>query len=177
MAEQSDIAGVIKSIQADVTTIVKGEIELAKAELMPQAKAAGIGAGLFGAAAYLGATGALLLFLGLSFWLSLGFQSWFGFDLLGALALGFAVMAILFFLVAGILALIGKNQLNFTGPKETVAEAQETVGAVKDAVQRGKQDVDALSLTGRRRPELAATASTGATGSTGGATLAGRPDA
>jgi len=44
MAEQPDIAEVIKNIQADVTTIVKGEIELAKAELMPQAKAAGIGA-------------------------------------------------------------------------------------------------------------------------------------
>ena len=42
MVDQSGIADVIKNIQADVTTIVKGEIELAKAELLPQAKAAGI---------------------------------------------------------------------------------------------------------------------------------------
>ena len=75
MADQKELADVIKSITADVTTIVKGEIELAKAELMPQAKAAGIGAGLFGAAAYVGLSGAAVLFSGLAFWLSLGFQS------------------------------------------------------------------------------------------------------
>lgn len=149
MAEQSDLSEVIKSIQADVTTIVRGEIELAKAELMPQAKAAGIGAGLFGGAAYLGATGAMLLFCGLSFWLSFGFQSWFGLDLLPALAWGFAGMALIFFLLAGVLALIGKSKLNFTGAQATVANAEASVAAVKDAVERGKADVAALSLTGR----------------------------
>lgn len=153
MAEQSDIAEVIKNIQADVTTIVKGEIELAKAELMPQAKAAGIGAGIFGGAAVFGLTGLTVLLLGLSFWLSLGFQTWFHLELLGALALGFVVMAVLFFLVAGILALIGKNQLVFTGAEATKANAEATVAAVKDAVEKGKDDVAALSLTGRR-PEL-----------------------
>ena len=45
MADESGIAEVIKNIQADVSTIVRGEIELAKAELIPQAKAAGLGAG------------------------------------------------------------------------------------------------------------------------------------
>lgn len=153
MAEQSDLAEVIKNIQSDVTTIVKGEIELAKAELLPQAKAAGVGAGLFGAAAYLGLTGAMLLFCGLSFWLSLGFQDWFSLDLLAALAWGFAVMAVIFFLLAGVLALIGKSRLSFSGPEATVANAEASVAAVKDAVERGKQDVAALSLTGKR-PEL-----------------------
>ena len=153
MADQSDIAEVIKSIQADVTTIVKGELELAKAELMPQAKAAGIGAGMFGAAAYVAITGATLLFCGLSFWLSVGFQTWFGLDLLAALAWGFAVMAVLMFLVAGVLALIGKGKLNFTAPEATVASTEASVDAVKTAIEKGKADVDALSLTGRR-PEL-----------------------
>ena len=51
MANQLDIADAIKAIQADVTTIVRGEVELAKAELVPQVKSAGIGAGLFGAVA------------------------------------------------------------------------------------------------------------------------------
>jgi hypothetical protein len=155
MAEQTDIAEVIKNIQADVTTIVKGEIELAKAELMPQAKAAGVGAGLFGAAAYVGLSGAALLFSGLAFWLSLGFQSWFHLDLLAALAWGFAVMAVLFFLLAGVLALVGRSRLNFTGPEATVASAEASVAAVKGAVERGTQDVAAMSLTGKR-PELEA---------------------
>ena len=153
MANQTDIAEVIKNIQSDVTAIVRGEIELAKAELMPQAKAAGIGAGLFTVAAVVGLTGLTVLLLGLTFWLSLGFQVWFHLELLAALAWGFAVMAIVFFLVAGALAVVGKNQLTFTGAAETTASAEATVAAVKHAVEKGKDDVAALSLTGRR-PEL-----------------------
>ncbi|MGV8910605.1 MAG: phage holin family protein [Propionicimonas sp.] len=153
MANQPDIAELIKNIQADVTAIVRGEIELAKAELMPQAKAAGIGAGLFGVAAVIGLTGLTVLLLGLSFWLSLGFQVWFHLDVLAAMAWGFAVMAFLFFLAAGAIALLGKNQLKFTGAAQTAASAEATVAAVKGAVQLGLEDVEALSLTGRR-PEL-----------------------
>lgn len=153
MADQSDIAEVIKNIQADVTTIVRGELELAKAELMPQAKAAGIGAGMFSVAAVVGLTGLTVLLLGLTFWLSLGFQVWFQLELLAALAWGFAVMAVLFFLVAGVVALLGKNQLKFTGAARTAASTEATVAAVKTAVEKGKDDVAALSLTGRR-PEL-----------------------
>lgn len=153
MADQSDIAEVIKNIQADVTTIVRGELELAKAELMPQAKAAGIGAGMFTVAAVVGLTGLTVLLLGLTFWLSLGFQVWFQLELLAALAWGFAVMAVLFFLVAGVVALLGKNQLKFTGAARTAASTEATVAAVKAAVEKGKDDVAALSLTGRR-PEL-----------------------
>lgn len=155
MADQSDIAEIIKNIQADVTTIVKGEIELAKAELLPQAKAAGVGAGLFGSAAYVGLSGAALLFTALSFWLSLGFQTWFHLDLLGALALGFAVVAVVFFLIAGVLALMGKSRMVFTPPEATVANAEASVNAVKGALEQGLLDAASLSLTGRR-PELEA---------------------
>ena len=66
MANQADIADIIKAIQADVTTIVRGEVELAKAELVPQAKSVGIGAGLLGGAGYFAMNGIALLFLGLS---------------------------------------------------------------------------------------------------------------
>jgi putative superfamily III holin-X len=155
MADQTDIADVIKNIQADVTAIVRGEIELAKAELMPQAKAAGIGAGLFTVAAVVGLTGLTVLLLGFSFWLSFGFQTWFNLDLLPSLAWGFATIAVLFFIVAAVVAVLGKNQLKFTGAKETAANAEETVAAVKGAVASGLEDVQALSLTGRR-PELEA---------------------
>ena len=155
MADQTDIAEVIKNIQADVTAIVRGELELAKAELMPQAKAAGIGAGLFTRAAVIGLTGLTVLLLGFSFWLSFGFQTWFALDILPSLAWGFATIAVLFFLVAGVAALIGKNQLKFTGAKETAASTDATVAAVKGAVAAGLEDVQELSLTGRR-PELEA---------------------
>lgn len=89
MAEQ-DLAGIIRDIQTNVRTIVKGEIDLVKAELIPQAKTAGIGAGLLGAAAYLGITAATLLFVALAFLLSLGFMTWFQLPILGAAAWGSA---------------------------------------------------------------------------------------
>jgi hypothetical protein len=155
MANQTDIAEVIKNIQADVTTIVRGEIELAKAELMPQAKAAGIGAGLFSVAAVIALTGLTVLLLGFSFWLSFGFQTWFHLDLLPSLAWGFATIAVLFFIVAALAAVLGKNQLKFTGAKATAASTEATVDAVKGAIAKGQQDVAELSLTGRR-PELEA---------------------
>lgn len=150
MITKSDLTEVISSIQADVATIVKGELELAKAELMPQAKAAGKGAGLFGAAGYLALSGAALLFSGLAFWLSLGFQTWFQLDLLPALTLGFTSVALIFFLCAGVLVLIGRTQLKFTPPAATVANAEQTVESIKGALEQGKADVAAMSLTGRR---------------------------
>ena len=45
------VGDIIKSITDDVKLLVRDEIELAKAELMPAAKNGGIGAGLFGAPA------------------------------------------------------------------------------------------------------------------------------
>ncbi len=157
MADQTnqEIADIIKNIKADVTTIVKGELELAKAELLPQAKSAGIGAGLFGSAAYLAFNGATLLFLGLSFLLSLGFAAWFNLPLLGALAWGFSIMAVLFFLIAGVAVLIGKNRMVFTKPEATIARAEATVDRVKSAITSSQQEVAGLSLTGKpRQPEL-----------------------
>lgn len=149
MADQKELADVIKSITADVTTIVKGEIELAKAELMPQAKSAGIGAGLFGAAGYFAITAAMLLFLSMSFGVSVAFYTWAKTDVLGSLAWGFAVMAVLLLVLAGILALVGKNKLekDLTGPGATVAQAEASITAVKTALTRGKENVDAMSLS------------------------------
>jgi len=154
MAEKSDIADVIKSIQDDVLAIVRGEIELAKAELIPQAKRAGIGAGLFGAVGYLGLSAMAVLFSTIGFAWAMGFQAWFHLDLLPALFWGFLTDTVTILVLAGILALIGKAQLQFSGPAATVAQAEASVAAVKDAVERGKDEVAEMSLTGRTRPEV-----------------------
>ncbi len=156
MAEQQDLAGIIKNIQSDVRTIVRGEIELVKAELVPQAKSAGIGAGLLGGAAYLAITGALLLFFGLSFLLSLGFQSWFSLTPFGAAAWGFCVMAFLLVLIAGVLALLAKQRMVFSKPTDSIDQAEKTTTAVTSAVKSAVTEANALSLTGgpSRRAEL-----------------------
>lgn len=148
MAEQQEIADIIKGIQADVRTIVKGEIDLVKAELAPQAKTAGIGAGLIGGAAYLAMTAGVLFFLMLSFLIAIGFQAWFGLDQLPALAWGFAIVTVLLLLVAGILALIARQKMVFTGPESAIAQAQETSQTVTNALEGAMKDAGSLSLTG-----------------------------
>ncbi|MDQ7991366.1 MAG: phage holin family protein [Propionicimonas sp.] len=158
MAAQQELAGIIKGIQDDVRTIVRGEIELVKAEIVPQAKSAGIGAGLIGGAAYLAITAGTLLFLALSFLLSAGFMSWFGLDLFPAAFWGFTVMAVLLALVAGILALVARQRMVFTPPQAAIDFAQGTTQSVTAAVKDAYQEANSLSLTGKptppRQPEL-----------------------
>ncbi len=85
MAEQSEITELIKSIQADITTIVRGEFALAKAELLPSVKKAGAGVGFFVAAGVLALVGIATLLIAVSFAWSVGFQSWFSLDVLPSL--------------------------------------------------------------------------------------------
>lgn len=138
MANQSDIADAIKAIQADVTTIVRGEIELAKAELVPQAKTAGIGAGLLGGAGYFALNGVSLLFLGLSALIGNYFATQLGWAPLLAAFMGLVIMAVVMFLIAGVLALIGKGKLDVKGPEATLAQGQASIDAVKGALERGQ---------------------------------------
>lgn len=157
MAEKTDIADVIKSIQADVTTIVHGELELAKAELLPQAKRAGIGAGMFGAVGYLGLSAMAVMFSTIGFAWAIGYQAWFGLEILPALFWGFLTDMVTILLLAGLLAAIGKAQLKFSEPKATIAQAEASMAAVAGAVERGKDEVAGLSITGRKAsgtPEL-----------------------
>ena len=142
MANQPEIADLVKDITADVTTIVKGQIELAKAELVPQAKSVGIGAGLFGAAGYLGVGAAGLIWISLSIgWGE--FWAWLGVKPFASLALGFLTMAVIMLALAGVLALIGKNKVSVKGPEATVREGVASVEALVTAVERGKDTAEA----------------------------------
>ena len=143
MVNQAEIADAVKAIQADVTTIVRGEIELAKAELVPQVKSVGIGAGLLSGAGYFALNGIALLFLGLSALVGHWFATGLGWAPLFAAFMGLAVMAVVMFLIAGVLALIGKNKLSVKGPEATVAQGQASVEAVKGAVERGQVQAEA----------------------------------
>jgi hypothetical protein len=155
MAEQQDLAGIIKDIQTDVRAIVKGELDLVKAELVPQAKTAGIGAGLLGGAAYLAITAGTLLFLALAFLLSLGFVTWFNLPLFAGAAWGFGITAVLLLLIAGLLALIARQRMVFTKPERSISQAEQTGTVVSKAVKNAIAETNSLSLTGSpKRPEL-----------------------
>lgn len=152
MAEPQ-IGEVIKDITADVQTIIKGEIELAKAELMPQVKSTGIGAGLFGAAGYLAIQAATLLFICGGLALSALYTGVV--STIWAFTLGFLTMAVILLVVAGVLALIGKSKIKVSAPQKTIDEANRTVGAVTGAVDQANANVKAIAAGAPRSgPEI-----------------------
>jgi uncharacterized membrane protein YqjE len=114
----------VKQLSEQTSTLVRQEIELAKAELAEKAKATGIGAGMFGGAGLLGllALGALTACFILA--LDKGMASW-----LAAL-----IVAAVYGAAAGVLALAGRDRV-----KEGMPPAPEqTIESVKEDVQWAK---------------------------------------
>lgn len=140
MADSPAVGDIIKGITDDVKQLVQGEIALAKAELIPSAKKAGIGAGLFGGAGYFGINGLTLLYVAAALGIyALGLSLW----------LSFLIVAVGLLLVAGVLALIGlSNVKKVKGPDKTIAQAQTTIAEVKDAVQHGIAAANAPQIEG-----------------------------
>lgn len=109
----------------DVSTIVRNEIALAKAEITADAKRAGAGAGMFAGAAFVGLLGLVFLFhtvaLVLHIWLPI--------------SASYGITTGLLFLVAAVLALVGRAQLKkLKGkPERTIKNAEETIEAIKGA--------------------------------------------
>ena len=109
----------------DISTIVHNEIALAKTELKNDAKAAGKGAAMFGAAAFVGLLGLIFLFhtiaLVIHIWLPI--------------SASYAITTALLFLMAGVLALVGRKSVQRVKgkPERTIRNAQETISTVKNA--------------------------------------------
>ena len=109
----------------DVSTIVRSEIALAKAEITADAKRAGAGAGMFAGAAFVALLGLIFLFHTVANVLDLWLPLW----------AGYLITTGLLFLVAGILALVGRAQMKkLKGkPERTIKNAQQTLDALKSA--------------------------------------------
>jgi len=122
---EPSIAQLVTQLSEQTTRLVRDEIKLATVELQEKGKRAGIGAGLFGgagAAAFYGggaltACAILLLDLVLPAW---------------AAAL---IVAVVLFVIAGILGLVGKGQVK----KATPPLPEQAIGSVKRDVQVVKE--------------------------------------
>lgn len=138
----NSVNDVVKLISADMKALVQGEIELAKAELVPSAKNAGLGAGMFGAAGYFALNAVSLLFIAGA----LAFAMIFGAPT-GGVALGFVCMGVLLFIITGILALVGKGRIDkVKGPEKTIENGKATVEEVKLSIARATADVKTKEL-------------------------------
>ena len=107
----------------DVQGIVRSEIALAKAEVSSGAKVMGKGAGLLGAAAFVGLLGLVFLFHTLARVL----------DIWLPISASYAIVTLLLFVVAGVLGLLGKKALDKAkpAPSRAIAEAKQTVATLK----------------------------------------------
>ena len=118
----------VQRASEQITTLVRDEIALAKAELTEKGKHAGIGIGLFGGGGVLALYGVGALIATLIIVFNLFLDLW-----LAAL-----IVTVLLFLVAGILALVGKKQVTKAippEPKEAIESVKADVDEVKHAVK------------------------------------------
>jgi hypothetical protein len=135
------VGDIIKGISDDVKLLVRDEVELAKAELIPSAKQAGLGAGLLGGAGYFAISGMLLLYFAAAFGLvAAGLPEWLAFLIVGAALL----------VLAAILGLIGRARVKkVTPPERTIATATQTLDQVKAAAQGALAAAKAPQIEGK----------------------------
>ena len=126
------IPELMKDLSDQTTTLVRQEIELAKAEMTAKGKQMGIGAGAFGGAALVGlyAVGPLTAAAILA--LSTAVDGW-----LAALIVGLVYAA-----VAGVLALVGKNKAQAGSPpvpERAISSTKEDVEWAKTRAKAARQ--------------------------------------
>jgi hypothetical protein len=146
MAEPA-VGDLIKSITEDVKVLVRDEIQLAKAELVPAAKSGGAGAGLFGAAGYFAICALSILY----------FAAAFGLVALGLpYPLAFLLVGLALLLIAGICGGVGYMIIRKIRPPErTISQTNQTVTELKAAAQQAIAAANAPEIEGKVVPSRA----------------------
>ena len=106
-SDPRSIGEIVSDISTDLTTLIKQEMDLAKAELKEEVGKAGKGAGMLGGAGVAGHMVLVFLSLALTFLL----DNWMPIEL-GAL-----ITAVLWGAVAGLLAMSGRKALQESNPQ------------------------------------------------------------
>jgi nitrate/nitrite transporter NarK len=110
-------------VAKDMSTLVRQEVALAKAELQQDAKTAGTAVGAFGGAGFAGYF--VLVFLSLA--------AMYGLDTVMPTGWAALIVAAVWAVIAGVLALVGRKKLKGFNPKP-----ERTIETVKEDVQWAK---------------------------------------
>jgi hypothetical protein len=108
----------------DISSIVRSEVALAKAEIRADAKKAGAGAGMFATAGVLAFLALILLLISAAYGLvAAGLAPW----------AAFLIVAGVLLVIGAILVLVGKHNIdNLKGkPERAIKSAQDTIAAVR----------------------------------------------
>ncbi len=121
-AESASLGDLLGEVTRDMSTLMRQEVELAKVELKQSATRAGKGTGMLAGAGVAGHF--VLLFLSLALWWALG-------TLMG-LGWSAVVVAVIWAIVAAILAAMGRKELNaIKGMPQTAETLQEIPPTLK----------------------------------------------
>ena len=120
---ERSLGELVAAATKDLSLLVQQEVALAKVEIKKEVAAAGKGAGMFGGAGLTGLFALIFLSISLAYAIS-----WFGIGL----GWGFFIVGMLYLVVAGVLALLGKKQISKVGPPA------KTIATVKDDVAWAK---------------------------------------
>lgn len=126
-AERESLGTLLSQVMTDLSTLMRQEIALAKAELTVSAKKAGKGAGMLGGAGIAGHF--VLLFLSIALWAAIG-----------GTAVGYAwsavIVAVIWAIIAAVLAAVGRSALKDI---EGAPQTAETVRDIPPAVTPSKE--------------------------------------
>lgn len=121
----------LKKLSEETTTLVRREIDLAKAELAEKGKKAGLGAGMFGGAGLFGVGAFAAITTCLIAALDSAMPLW-----LAAL-----IVAVVYAVIAAVLALTGKSKVKEAGPpvpEQAIESTKEDVEWAKTRARSGK---------------------------------------
>ena len=119
----------IGQLTDQLSRLVRDEVRLAQAEVTQKAKRLGIGAGLFGGAGIVALLGAGALVTAAILGLANVLPGW----------LAAIIVAVVLFLIAGVLALLGKKDVQEATPPlptDTIASVQADIETVKQGISR-----------------------------------------
>ena len=118
------LGALVNDLTTQVPELIRSELRLAQAEVTEKGKRAGIGIGMFSGAGLLAFFGLATVIAGVVLALSLAMDGW-----LAAL-----IVAVVLFAGAGVLALMGKNQVERATPpvpERAVEGVKEDIATVK----------------------------------------------
>jgi len=123
-AAERTLGQLVADATHDLSSIIRSEIALAKAEMGADVKKAGAGAGLFAAAGLFVLLAVILLPIAAAYGLvAAGLAPW----------LSFLIVSGVFLVLGALLAVIGKSRLSkIKGkPERAIKNAQDTIAAIK----------------------------------------------
>ena len=117
----------VSEVTGDLSTLMRQELELAKAELQQTASRAGKGAGMLGGAAVAGYF--VLLFVSIALWWAIGSATGLGWSAV--------IVAVIWGIIAAVLAAMGRKSLQAV---RGLPKTSDTVKKIPDALKGNESD-------------------------------------